>query len=545
MIFAHLPLADAVGAFLVHSVQVPGQRMKKGRVLSPDDVQRLADAGHGTVLVARLEADDVAEDEAANRIAAAAQGAETRLQPAFTGRANLFAETRGLAVIDRDRIDALNLIDEAVTIATVPPYGLVEPGQMLATVKIIPFAAPASAVTEAEHIAEGDGTPLVRVAPLAAKQAGVILTRLPETKDSVLQKTEQVLADRLAGLGSAIKQVRQCAHDQGEIAEAVRQQIAEGCEPVLIFGASAITDRRDVVPAGIIDAGAEIIHFGMPVDPGNLLLLARHLDGTVVGLPGCARSPKLNGFDWVLERLCADLPIRREDIMAMGAGGLLKEIASRPQPRTGALPAEPSAAPRAPRIAALVLAAGQSRRMGAANKLLAEVDGRAMVESVVRAALASNLTRVRVVTGHQGDAVKAQLAGLDVDFTHNPHYAEGLSASLKAGLAGLGGDVDGIMVLLGDMPRITAAHIDRLIAAFNPHEGRAICVPTFNGKRGNPVLFGADLAGEMAAVAGDAGAKSLIGRHEDVVAEVAMADDAIFLDIDTPTALARVRGQSD
>ena len=165
--------------------------------------------------------------------------------------------------------------------------------------------------------------------------------------------------------------------------------------------------------------------------------------------------------------------------------------------------------------------------------------------SVVRAALASNLARTRVVTGHQGETVKAQLAGLDVDFAHSPHYAEGLSASLKAGLDGLGEDYDGILVLLGDMPKITPAHIDRLIAAFNPLEGRAICVPTLNGKRGNPVLFAIDLAGEMAAIAGDVGAKSLIGRHEDVVCEVAMADDAIFLDIDTPTALARVRGKSD
>ncbi len=545
MIFAHLPLADAIGAFLVHAIQTPGQRMKKGRMLSPADVASLADAGHETVLAARLEADDVAEDDAANRIAAAAQGAHARLQPAFTGRANLFAEARGIAVIERARIDALNLIDEAVTIATVPPYAMVEPGQMLATVKIIPFAAPAAAVADAEAIGSGDGRPLIAVAPLKAKQAGVILTRLPETKDSVLAKTEQILAERLAALGSSITSVRRCAHDQGEIAEAVRQQIAEGCEPVLIFGASAITDRRDVVPAGIIDAGAEIIHFGMPVDPGNLLLLARHDGGTVVGLPGCARSPKLNGFDWVLERLCADLPIERQDIMAMGAGGLLKEISSRPQPRTGTLPADQDTAPRAPRIAGLVLAAGQSRRMGAANKLLAEVDGRAMVESVVRAALASNLARTRVVTGHQGETVKAQLAGLDVDFAHSHHYADGLSASLKAGLEGLDGDYDGIMVLLGDMPKITPAHIDRLIAAFNPLEGRAICVPTLNGKRGNPVLFAIDLAGEMAAVAGDVGAKSLIGRHEDVVCEVAMADDAIFLDIDTPTALARVRDQSD
>lgn len=539
MIFGRTPLDDAVGATLVHSVRRPGLAMKKGRVLSADDVAALRDAGIDAVVAVRLEDGDVPEDTAATRIAEAACGDNVTRQAAFTGRCNLYADTGGVAVIDRVRVDALNLIDEAVTIATVEPFDIVEAGQMLATVKIIPFAAPAAAVEAAEKIA-GDGVPLVRIAELKPHSAGIVLTQLPGTKDSVLDKTVQVLEARLSALGSRLKRQDRCAHDAAAVAATIKAQLDDGCDPVLIFGASAITDRRDEVPAGIVLAGGTVDHFGMPVDPGNLLLMGHHGTVPMVGLPGCARSPKLNGFDWVLTRLLADLPVTRQDIMRMGAGGLLKEIATRPQPRAGDAEVV-TVAPRAPKVGALVLAAGQSRRMGAANKLLAEFEGEAMVARVVDTVLASQAGPVVVVTGHQPDAVQAALTAKDVGFAHNPDFAEGLSTSLAAGLGALPQDLDAVMVVLGDMPRIRPAHIDRLIAGFNPVEGRAICVPTFKGKRGNPVLWGRQFFAEMAQVAGDVGAKHLIGEHADQVAEVAMDDDAIFVDIDTPQALAKLR----
>ncbi len=537
MIFARMTTQDAVGAFLVHSIALSGQRMKKGRILNEEDVKSLISAGYDEILAARLEDTDLAEDEAAEQIAAAAQGAHVRLQAAFTGRANLFADNKGIVIIDRDRIDDLNLLDEAITIATVEPYSIVEPGQMLATVKIIPFAASVSNVDAASAIA-CNRSPLVSIAPFREKSAGVIMTRLPETKKSVLTKTLSVLNDRLTGLGSKIQRSNECVHRSENVAAAVTEQKLAGCDPILIFGASAITDRLDEVPSGIVEAGGEIHHFGMPVDPGNLLLLAE-LDGTpVIGLPGCARSPKLNGFDWVLQRLCADVAIGRKDIMRMGAGGLLKEISTRPQPRTGKQAEGLDVTPRAARIAGLVLAAGQSRRMGEANKLLVEIDGQAMVRHAIAAAQQSNLHSILVVTGHQSQDVRANLAEEGIEFAHNPNFADGLSSTLRIGIEHLSDDIDGVMIILGDMPNIRSDHIDRLIAAFNPLEGRGICVPTFNGKRGNPVLFSAELLAEITNVAGDVGAKHLIGQHEDVVAEVAMPDDAILLDIDTPEALA-------
>jgi molybdenum cofactor cytidylyltransferase len=531
--FGPVPLGEATGAILAHSIG----GLKKGRALSAEDIARLQKAGIASVIAARLEAGDVPEDEAATAVAEAAAGEGVTVQAAFTGRCNLYAKTGGIVVIDRERVDQLNLVDEAVTIATVPPYDLIETGTMLATVKIIPFAAPKDAVDTCVTIAAGDG-PLVRVAPLKAREAGLILTRLPGTKDSVLDKTVKTLEARLTAIGSTLKRTVRVAHETDAVAAAIREMDAAQCSPILIFGASAIQDRRDVVPAAIERAGGRVDHFGMPVDPGNLLLLA-HLGPTVVlGTPGCARSPKLNGFDWVLQRVCADIPVTRRDIMQMGAGGLLLEIASRPQPRAGAQPAI-----KAPHIAAVVLAAGQARRMGS-NKLVAEVAGQPMVARVVEQVRAAQVGPVIVVTGHESDKVRAALAGKPVTFAHNPDYAVGLSTSLAAGIAALPDDIDGAIVCLGDMPRVTTAHLNRLIAAFNPLEGRAICVPTVNGKRGNPVLWSREFFAAMRQVAGDTGAKHLIGEHADQLCEVPIDDQGVLLDIDTPEALAALRQQT-
>src|SRR6185312_1615002 len=277
-----------------------------------------------------------------------------------------------------------------------------------------------------------------------------------------------------------------------------------------------------------------ISHFGMPVDPGNLLLLGG-LDGKpVVGLPSCARSPKVNGFDFVLQRLFARLPVMGSDIMGMGVGGLLQEIPSRPQPRD----AERSV-PRAPRIAAIVLAAGLSSRMGV-NKLLQDWRGKPLLRWTVEAALHSDARPVIVVTGHEAAKVETALKGLDVQFVHNPDYQAGLSASLKTGLSAAPASSDGALVLLGDMPQVSSALIDRMIAAFSPADGRSICIAVHQHRRGNPVLWGKAFFPEIESLAGDSGAKSLLGRHEELVCEIE-ADVAVLRDIDTPEALAALR----
>ena len=236
------------------------------------------------------------------------------------------------------------------------------------------------------------------------------------------------------------------------------------------------------------------------------------------------------------------MAITIEDIRNMGVGGLLKEIPSRPMPRTEASPPRTEVTNAPPKVAAIVLAAGQSRRMGRQNKLLAKIDGIAMIARTVDAVLASAVESVTVVLGHEADRVRESLSSRNVTFVGNPDYAEGLSTSLKRGLASLPSSTDAALICLGDMPRIAAAEIEHLIASYAPNQGHAICVPTHNGKRGNPVLVGRRFFAEVQDIAGDVGARSLIGSYPDLVIEVEMENDAILLDIDTPEALAKFTG---
>lgn len=535
MKFGRVLVSEAEGALSAHSVRHAEGLIKKGQILLKSDIEALARSGIENILVARLEKDDVHENKAASLLAQAVAGENLRIDKAFTGRVNLFAAADGLVQVDAGTLARVNRVDEAVTLATLAPFARVAAGRMVATVKIIPYSVRVKSLDRAVALAR-KAAPLISVKPLKAHRAGLVQTRVEGTADKVLDKTSRVLAQRLEALGSTLGEEIRCRHEAGDIAAAVKKLAASGHAPVIVFGASAIIDRRDMVPAGIEAAGGRIEAFGMPVDPGNLLLLGRLGEVPVVGAPGCARSPKENGFDWVLERLLAGIPVKRGDITAMGAGGLLMEIETRPQPR---LRAEGETEP-APRVAALVLAAGRSRRMGGVNKLVEDFGGRALVRHAVEAALESRAAPVTVVTGHMQEAVRAALSGLDLRFVHNPEFAQGLSTSLRAGLAALGREADGVLVLLGDMPGVTPRLIDALVAAFAPKEGRLIVVPTYRGKRGNPVLFSMRLRDQLMAVKGDVGARHLIGANAEAVAEVE-ADETALLDVDTPEALAAAR----
>jgi len=533
MQFGAVPIVRAEGALLAHARRVGGRLLRKGRVLSAEDVRALSDAGVSELVVARLEDGDVAENEAARRIAARCAGVGLVANAPFTGRVNLYAACAGVVAVDAAAIDALNGLDEAITVATLAPFARVASGAMVATIKIIPFAAPRDAVEAAERVLT---VPPLRVAGFRPRRAALISTTLPDAKPSLLDKNRSAMDARMTALGGEIVFERRVAHEAGALAAALRA--AEGCDPILVFGASAITDRRDVIPAAVEMAGGVVRHFGMPVDPGNLLLLGKMGDADVIGLPGCARSPKRNSIDFVLERLAAGLEVSGRDIAATGVGGLLTEIGSRPQPRDE----PPVEAPRAPVIAAVVLAAGMSSRMGE-NKLLLEVGGLPLIRRVVETVITSAAAPVIVVVGRDANAVRARLVGLDVKIVVNDVYTMGLSTSLKAGLNAIPAACDGAMIVLGDMPSVSQSMLDTLIAAFNPAEGRAICVATHEGKRGNPVLWARRFFPEMLALEGDVGAKHIMAANDEVVCEVEFTDDAPLLDIDTADDLAAFIGK--
>ncbi len=535
MKFGPVAISDAVGAILAHSVRAGGASLKKGRTLVEPDLEVLHAAGLTEVVVAQLEKSDCHEDEAAHIIAVALAGAHATEAEPFTGRANIYAEQDGLVLCDEARLRTINRLDERLTIATLPSLDPVSARQMLATVKVIPFALPRVIVEAALDIAR-DGAPILSMAPFSIATVDLVITKLPHLKASMIEKTQAVVRERLERCGAALGKVTICAHTEQDVANSISKH-RDADVPLLLFGASAIVDRDDVIPAGLALAGGEIIHLGMPVDPGNLLMMGAFEGAPVIGVPSCARSPKLNGFDWVLQRVLAGLQVSGEDIMDMGAGGLLKEIPSRPRPREQRTGQEPPAR-SAPRIAAVILAAGRSTRMGPENKLLKIIEGEPLVARTVRQVVASGVGQIVVVTGHEQQQVENALEGFDVSFVHNPDYRDGLSASLKVGIGSLPRDVDGALVALGDMPHVGPQVIDKLIAAIDPAESRAICVPLYKGKRGNPVLWGAQFFAAIQELSGDIGAKHLLAEYADLVCEVEVNDNAVLMDLDTPEAFA-------
>lgn len=334
MKFGALPLAEAVGAMAAHSLRLPGLVVKKGAVITVGDAEKLREAGVSEVVAVVLEDDDVAEDVAAHRLAEEAAGEGVRVEPPFTGRSNLFSETAGVLLVEKPAIDRINLIDEAITFATLPRFKPVVAGEMVATVKIITYAIGEGRLKQAVEVARGVRG-AVRVVPYRLGRVGVISTLTPSLKPSIIEKTLRVLGERLEPTGARIIAQAQASHETQALAGELATMAESDAEIIIVFGASAVSDRRDVIPAAITQVGGRIEHFGMPVDPGNLLLIGSIAGKPVIGAPGCARSPKENGFDWILHRMLAGLPVTRADIMGMGVGGLLMEIISRPQPRAG------------------------------------------------------------------------------------------------------------------------------------------------------------------------------------------------------------------
>lgn len=535
MKLATLPLDAAEGGLLAHALRRPGLALPKGRRLEATDLARLAEVGVDRVTVAIAEADDVGETVAAARIGAALAGFGIVPEAARDGRCDLTAAAPGLVVFDAAAVHALNRIDEAVTIATLPVDHAVDQGTVVATIKVNPYCVAADLVARWER-----GAGLFRLAPFRPLAAALVQTATPETKPTVLDRAAASVATRLGRLGGRLASERRVPHDVASLAAAVEAATAEGCDLVLVCGATSVCDRADVVPAAIEAAGGTIVRFGMPVEPGNLLVVARLAETTIVGMPGCARSIAPNGLDLVLPRLAAGLPVDGDTIAAMGVGGLLRGRGANPRPQAETAPDRPK------RVAAIVLAAGGSRRMGA-NKLVLDLEGRPLVRHAIEAIGASDVSRTIVVLGNEAERVRAAVGEgrPDLTFVENPDWRDGLATSLRRGIAALPPDVDAAMVFLGDMPDVDAATIDRIVAAHAPDEMRAIVVPRRAGRRGHPVLWDRAFFDLLATECeGDTGARHLIGRFAEQVAEVDVDHDGVLLDLDTPDALEARRAEA-
>ncbi|MFC3164247.1 NTP transferase domain-containing protein [Ciceribacter thiooxidans] len=539
MIFGEFPVEGSVGLILAHSVRLPEGRLGKGHRITDTDVARLQAAGIASVIACRIEPDDLGEDIAAAMLAEAIDAAYLRFSPAATGRVNIYATCNGLITADRAVVDRFNRIDPAITFACLADHSDVRDGDMLATVKIIPLAAPRASVEAAAAVFR-EASP-IRLKPYRAHAVSLVATELPSLKPSVMDKTARVLGQRLAASGSRLVDERRVAHRAEAVAAAIEQALAEpqhAPKMVVLFGASAVADPADVLPEAIRMAGGTVEQVGLPVDPGNLLVLGHVGDVPVVGAPGCARSPKENGFDWVLNRLLAGEEPTVHDLTGMGVGGLLMEIPSRPMPR------EIADEPARPRVVAIVLAAGRASRMGegGGHKLLAEFSGEPLVRRAARISLGSGADGVVIVTGYRAVEIRNALQGLAVDIVNNPDYASGMASSLKAGLSSPAARrADGVLVMLADMPGLDTQDLQRLVDAFGRAGGRAIVRGTAGGKRGNPVILPRTTFEAVRALEGDVGARSIVEGSGLTVIDVELGA-AAHLDVDTPEAVLSAGG---
>jgi len=531
VIFGKTAVGEAEGTILAHSVVAGDRRLRKAHRLTAEDIAALQEAGVEEVVVARLAADDLAEDEAAARIAAALKTDNVELREPSTGRVNLHAKVAGVFTVDKAVIDALNTISPSITIATLPDFATVEADQMVATVKIIPFAVPAFQADAAVGLAAFRRA--FGVHAFRPRRVALIQTVLPSLKESVIEKTVELTAARIARSGSSIMAERRVPHDERAVAEAIGE-LEPQADMLIVFGASAVSDDQDVIPAGIRLAGGRVERTGMPVDPGNLLVLGCLGEKPVVGAPGCARSPKENGFDWVLDRLCAGIEVTSADLAKLGVGGLLMEIPSRPQPREGKAKTPAT-------VGAVLLAAGRSSRMGGPNKLLARFDGVPLVRHSAERLVASGASGIVAVIGHQAPEMRKAIADARLEVVMNPDFETGLASSLKAGIRHLPAGLDGVLVALADMPGVATHDYDRMIAEFRRHGGRAVVRATAAGKRGNPVILPRVLLARIDELEGDTGARHLVETSGLDIVDVELGE-AARIDVDTPDALAAAGG---
>lgn len=321
MRFGPVPLSEAEGAILAHSVALPEGRLRKGCTLGPREIAQLRATGRTEVIAARLDPEDLHEDTAALAIAKAlapdAESSGVDLRQVGTGRVNLHARGAGVVEILAPRVDALNAVDPMITLATVPRWQRVTAGEMVATVKIISYGVARVSV----EAACGAGTRALRLHRPRLSRVALVETHIDPAARPL---KAGAITDRLAALGAELVTHLHSPHREADLAATLAG--LTGAELILIVTASATSDPHDVAPAAVRRAGGRLDRFGMPVDPGNLLFLGSLGKTPVIGLPGCVRSPALNGADWVLERLICGIPVTAADIAGMGVGGLLKEI---------------------------------------------------------------------------------------------------------------------------------------------------------------------------------------------------------------------------
>ena len=521
---------ESTGLVLAQTYNLTSKTISKGTFITDEILDYFKMGNVQTILCAVPEEGDIHEDEAAEAISNAIDKNQIYAEKASTGRVNFKSQSLCLVRYERALIREVNLVDESIAFSIVEHNQLIAKNDLIATLKIIPFFTKKKYVDQVIKILARNE--LYKIHTLKKKEVALIQTCFEWQKKSIFTATSNVTRARLEALECPLKKETLIPHDYKSLCLEIESSIDNGAQLLLISGASAITDRSDYIPKAILSVGGEIIQFGLAVDPGNLLLIGQVGSTTIIGMPGCARSPKLNGFDWVLQLLIANIPINKEELADMGAGGLLMEIASRPLPRALAK----SVKKRKKKIMGVILAAGNSTRMGKDNKLLKNIGGAPLVRNTAIEMLKSDIDSCSIVLGYQSDKVAATIKDLNINLILNPLWEEGQASSLKAALNTLDTSYSDLLVMLGDLPGVKSKHINKVIEAHLLTDNRKskITIPSFNGKKGNPVIWGRSFFSDLSNLEGDVGGRALFGQHPAAINLIDMDDKAVVTDTDTP-----------
>jgi molybdenum cofactor cytidylyltransferase len=522
MKFEEIAVEQGEGWHLAHSILLGGKRHPKACLITAPLIQQLKDHSIATVLAFRLDNGDVEENTAAHFIARHLATEGITVGKAANGRCNLIAAHAGVFMAD-SALNQLNACTVAIAIATLPNMAAVTAGKIVATIKIIPYA-----VAGADMVAVTDKKTCLRVKPFRAFQAALL-----STGAQMPAKAISATKNRLADVKGQLISLHTCQHTLSGVSSAIKAATRQSLDVLLLSGISAISDIRDILPSALLAAGGDITHLGMPVDPGNLLMLGTLGKTLVVGMPGCAKSPSLNGLDWVLQRYAAGLELNASTIQQMGIGGLLKETTDRPQPRA---PGKKHSIGETPVI---LLAAGKSTRSGSGHKLLANLNGQAVIQQSVSALTKAGFKDIHLVTGARSSEIEKAVDAHEVKFVHNSSYKEGMATSLSAGVTALPTDCEQCLICLGDMPFVSALTYHALLTAADKVSEAEIFIPFFKGKRGNPVLWRRSQFKHLLEITGDKGGRDLISQQQNLVCEVSVDDPGVLIDLDTPEALAQ------
>ena len=520
----------SIGSVLAQTYNSPGKTVSKGTLITKEIIAFFKTGNVKTILCAVPEEGDIHEDEAAEAISSAIDKNHIYAEKASTGRVNFKSQSLCLVRYERDLIKEVNLVDESIAFSIVEHNQLLAKNDLIATLKIIPFFTQKKYVDQViSKLAKNE---LFKTHCLNKKEVSLIQTSFDWQKKSIFKATSNVTRNRLEALDCSLNQEKLIRHDYEVLRSEIKSSIESGIDILLLSGASAIIDRSDYIPKAILSEGGEIIQYGLAVDPGNLLLLGKIGKTTIIGMPGCARSPKLNGFDWVLQLLMADIPVVKEELAEMGAGGLLMEIASRPLPRALAK----SVNKREKKIMGVILAAGNSTRMGKDNKLLKNIDGVPLIRNIALEITKSDLDSCSIVLGYQSDKVADVIKDLNINLILNPLWKEGQASSLKAALNSLTSSYSDLLIMLGDLPGIKSGHINRIIEEHLSSENRSskITIPSFKGVTGNPVIWGRSFFHDLSKLEGDVGGRVLFGQHPAAINLIEMDDPSVVTDTDTP-----------